>query len=273
METPVNLPACTHESPDSSGRLSLAPWHRIGRVALQVLAPFAVAATTGLAMTGPAIAQFLASGDSSPAVTDLQNDLHRLGYPLTPDGVYGDGTAEAVARFQADHRLTVDGQVGPETRRALDLAIGRVSPTASQSGSPFLQQGNSSQDVLTLQQRLKANRYSVPTTGVFDAQTAQAVRQFQWDAKLPVDGIVGPQTWYALSNKPGTVSLPYVVVIPMDTGAKLSDVQQFAPNASEQRKSGLGPYIQASAHTNRKDAEFQAGLLKLRGFDAQVRRF
>jgi peptidoglycan hydrolase-like protein with peptidoglycan-binding domain len=30
------------------------------------------------------------------------------------DGVYGDRTREAVRQFQADHRLKVDGEWGPE---------------------------------------------------------------------------------------------------------------------------------------------------------------
>ena len=39
--------------------------------------------------------------------------------------------------------------------------------------------------------------------GSFGAKTEAAVRAFQWDAGLGVDGICGPKTWAALESQAG----------------------------------------------------------------------
>ena len=55
----------------------------------------------------------------------LQEWLEIAGYDPGPaDGVYGDMTADAVSDFQTAAGLTVDGKVGPNTRRALAAALG-----------------------------------------------------------------------------------------------------------------------------------------------------
>lgn len=57
------------------------------------------------------------------------------------------------------------------------------------------------QDILTLQERLFAEGYSVgPIDGEFSFQTLAAVEAFQRDHKLPVNGIVNEKLWSALSN-------------------------------------------------------------------------
>lgn len=54
-------------------------------------------------------------GSSSDEVKVLQNYLKDY-YPyVKPDGNFGPLTEKAVKQFQADNKLTVDGQVGPET--------------------------------------------------------------------------------------------------------------------------------------------------------------
>jgi N-acetylmuramoyl-L-alanine amidase len=49
-------------------------------------------------------------GSRGEAVRQVQKALH-----LLPDGIYGYETERAVRQFQMDHRLTVDGMVGPAT--------------------------------------------------------------------------------------------------------------------------------------------------------------
>jgi murein L,D-transpeptidase YcbB/YkuD len=57
--------------------------------------------------------------------TSLQADLNKLGTSpaLVTDGVYGNATKAAVARFQADHALEADGWAGPQTLPAIAKAV------------------------------------------------------------------------------------------------------------------------------------------------------
>ena len=64
-----------------------------------------------------------------------------------------------------------------------------------QLGERLLKVGAAGEDVRTLQQILRMRRYgAVRATGAFDESTDAAVRAFQRDAGLTVDGIVGPET-------------------------------------------------------------------------------
>src|SRR6266508_6459336 len=58
-----------------------------------------------------------------------------------------------------------------------------------------LQRGSRGPEVSDLQRRLRELGYSPgPVDGVFGLRTGQAVRAFQRDSGLKVDGIVGPRT-------------------------------------------------------------------------------
>ncbi len=63
-------------------------------------------------------------GSRGELVTELQETLVALGYPVDTDGIYGPGTATAVKRFQADHGLAADGIAGERTQ----AAIGKARP-------------------------------------------------------------------------------------------------------------------------------------------------
>jgi hypothetical protein len=71
-------------------------------------------------------------GDQGAEVTVLQQELIDLGYDLSPwgaDGDFGNQTYNAVVAFQQTRGLSpADGVPGPETRAAMDLALGRVPP-------------------------------------------------------------------------------------------------------------------------------------------------
>lgn len=50
--------------------------------------------------------------------------LQSLGYDPGPiDGIFGPRTKNAVMRFQRDNGLKVDGIVGPETMRVINMLI------------------------------------------------------------------------------------------------------------------------------------------------------
>ena len=63
---------------------------------------------------------------------------------------------------------------------------------------PEIRKGDSQHPVPTLQYLLRARGHTVTVDGEFGPRTDDAVRAFQRDARLAVDGIVGPKTWGAL---------------------------------------------------------------------------
>jgi peptidoglycan hydrolase-like protein with peptidoglycan-binding domain len=62
----------------------------------------------------------LREGNTGTRVCRLQRALAILDYDVSPDGVFGPGTTEAVRRFQADRGLDSDGVVGPQTVSAIN---------------------------------------------------------------------------------------------------------------------------------------------------------
>jgi peptidoglycan hydrolase-like protein with peptidoglycan-binding domain len=73
---------------------------------------------------GPAVVRTLGPGDRGAAVRDLQTALAVLGlYGSEPDASFGEGTGAAVAAFQRDRGLVVDGVAGPTTVSSLLEAV------------------------------------------------------------------------------------------------------------------------------------------------------
>jgi peptidoglycan hydrolase-like protein with peptidoglycan-binding domain len=63
---------------------------------------------------------------------------------------------------------------------------------------PLVRRGDKAHPVPSLQYHLRARGHSVTVDGDFGPQTEAAVRAFQKEKNLSVDGIVGPLTWRAL---------------------------------------------------------------------------
>ena len=63
---------------------------------------------------------------------------------------------------------------------------------------PLVRKGDKAHPVPSLQYHLRARGHTVDVDGDFGPQTDAAVRAYQKEKKLAVDGIVGPQTWEAL---------------------------------------------------------------------------
>jgi hypothetical protein len=66
------------------------------------------------------------------------------------------------------------------------------------SGNPTLKSGSRGDLVVWAQEHLKSAGESVPVTGIFGKVTRAAVRDFQTNAHLRADGVLGTQTWKAL---------------------------------------------------------------------------
>lgn len=64
----------------------------------------------------------------------------------------------------------------------------------TQQMPPILQSGATGTDVERLQRDLSQLGYQVAVNGEFSQSTLSAVKKFQQDHNLTVDGIVGPQT-------------------------------------------------------------------------------
>lgn len=79
---------------------------------------------TKLILPSPS-AYVLRSGSSGSAVRYAQKKLLSKLYPLTPDGIFGEKTDNAVKLFQTESGLTPDGIIGPLTWSAL---VGLSSP-------------------------------------------------------------------------------------------------------------------------------------------------
>lgn len=165
----------------------------------------------------------LSAGSTDTSVSYLQSTLKLLGfYSGSVDGTYSQSTQEAVARFQTAAGIAADGIVGPSTWAKLlpapeaaqsipvsevpiaPPAAAAVSPSSAEpvsSGPPVLRADAVGSAVSQLQSELQAlGYYQGEIDGGYGEQTEAAVRQFQSDQQLAVDGVVGPSTWDALSQ-------------------------------------------------------------------------
>ena len=74
-------------------------------------------------------------GNKGADVIECQTMLTRLGYDIGKSGIDGDfgrATEAGVKSFQSDHRLVVDGVVGPMTWDALDKAVAQLDEKPSE---------------------------------------------------------------------------------------------------------------------------------------------
>lgn len=129
-------------------------------------------------------------GDRGNFVYLLQFILNQYGNNLTVDGIWGQNTQSAVIRFQRENSLTQDGLVGNNTWKTL-LTL---------SPYPLLKLNYRGAYVKLLQQLLESKLYPVGNIdGIFGSKTLNAVKSFQRANNLSVDGIVGNNTWGALT--------------------------------------------------------------------------
>lgn len=158
-------------------------------------------------------------GAHGPSVVQLQEALVNAGFdPKGVDGTFGPNTRAALAAFQQAQGLPADGVAGANTWRALAAAgNGTGGPSnVPASGKPTLQLGATGDAVKALQAELTRDGYSTGgVDGVFGRQTLAAVNTFQRRHGLSTDGVVGDQTWNALSTATPRPASPAPVAAPV----------------------------------------------------------
>ena len=125
-------------------------------------------------------------------VATIQKTLNsRYGLNIAVDNIAGSQTKKALViglqkelNLQYNKRVIVDGVFGSQTKNACIN----------------LRKGSKGNITWIMQARLACLDYKIDVDGVFGNGTLSAVKQFQTNKKISVDGVVGKITWRKLFN-------------------------------------------------------------------------
>ncbi|CAB4706054.1 unannotated protein [freshwater metagenome] len=177
---------------------------------MTLIATGAWGATTARAATSPAqisvahlpltkkASTFPQIGDRGQAVRSLQQALVAQGISVTGgvDGIFGQGTSNAIKTFQSNKGLTTSGVVNSTTAFLLGLAPSPSLPILGQRGAT----------VTALQQALTRASISVRggVDGIFGVATTNAVLAYQTSRGLTATGVVDITTAISLGIVEGS---------------------------------------------------------------------
>jgi hypothetical protein len=141
----------------------------------------------------------IAQGSTGPAVRDVQERLQSLGHDLGSEveqDSFGPLTARAVADFRRATGLAPGDDVDRDTWAALVDATFTFGDRLLYLRMPYFH----GRDVHMLQTALAALGFSCTADGIFGARTERAAREFQRNAGIGDDGIVGDSTFSAIDR-------------------------------------------------------------------------
>lgn len=161
--------------------------------------------------------------NESLAIENLQRYLRQLSYHVPSitappiDGVFASDTQKALREFQEWQALPSTGIADRETWDALYAAyrasLAESTPARAVSFFPFTNEAASLspenrnfatsvlQHMLRELSALYTSLETVAMTGIYDAATEQAVRDFQQKNRLPITGITDLATWNAVADQ------------------------------------------------------------------------
>ncbi len=159
-------------------------------------------------------------GDKGLEIEDIKSKLKKLDYDI--DGLiqpelFDEKTLVAVKTFQQKRGLVVDGMVGEETWRELVEANLHLGDRLLYLKSPNLR----GDDVRQLQKWLNRLGFSTGAVdGIFGPTTEAALIEFQKNAGLTPDGILGPVTLSGFHNFRSILGAEYKIAFPWEDGLK-----------------------------------------------------
>jgi peptidoglycan hydrolase-like protein with peptidoglycan-binding domain len=237
---------------------------------------------------------------SAQQIRELQERLRQLGYfKANPTGTTGPITREAIANFQQDYKLPVNGTANAQVLAAVRRASAGGYAT-QQPARNYLTVGDRSDNVRLVQDRLwQLGFFDANSDGYYSDRTRDSVMAFQQSSRLNSTGNVDWQTWEALGLNNSNVSnytetnrnvVPvtngyfssetngnilagnprYTVIVPIFSNDTLTKVQQYIPHAVAEQ-SNLGDYVNAGAYSDRAEAERVTKILRSYGLDARVK--
>jgi peptidoglycan hydrolase-like protein with peptidoglycan-binding domain len=230
------------------------PAARGAKLAAVLLTALSVAAATtpaSAATAAPARTNLLSSScpsvvqqpENDGCVTELQIllDNHGASPQVGVTGTFDSTTLAATKAFQSAHGLTVDGQVGPNTKAALYYVDPSVPINLeSLSCSVDIAQGENNGCVEELQNLLNQHGAGLSVDHDFGPLTSNAVSSYQASVGLPATGVVDPSTKAELYGQPAPTTPP-------DLGAgRYAAIVQFAQNAVADNIQ----YVWAGGHNN-----------------------
>lgn len=132
-------------------------------------------------------------GSRGIPVQQIQMKLKSWGYYDNKiDGIYGQGTWEAVKNFQGKNGLYTDGIAGDKTLAKMGIFPDAISAS---TGNQIYTWGARGETVKEIQRKLKSwGYYTGSIDGVYGYNTWLAIRKFQSKNGLKIDGVAGGNT-------------------------------------------------------------------------------